>query len=240
MRVALCFSGLPRFWQIGYKFHYENLIKEYDADVFIHTWYDNDKNEHEKVIETYKPKKYRVDKNNQLTLKQPYPRGTSERYKAYNVFSFYRSIQICNNIKRLYEIENEFRYDWVFRLRMDYAVNRKFDLKSLNNDMIHVPFDLMERNMITDQFAFSSSQNMDIYSSVYDFLDDYYNAGEDMVGEHMLIRHLTEKNIYDKRQYHDMNHPFYPGSAGSMDNSFIRKDVSVKDQSCFHLLEGVI
>ena len=239
MRVALCFSGLPRFWQIGYKFHYENLIKEYNPDIFIHTWYDNDIKEHQEFIETYKPKRYGADKNNQLILKQAYPRGTSERYKAYNIFSFYKSIQACNNIKRLYEVENKFRYDWVFRLRVDYAINRKFDLNTLYNDNIHFPSDLRERNMVTDQFAFSSSQNMDIYSGVYDFLDDYYNKGEDMVGEHMLIRHLKEKDVYYNRQYHDMNHPFYPGTAGSMDNSLIRQNITLKPEFS-NLFTGVI
>jgi hypothetical protein len=238
MRVALCFSGLTRFWNVGYKFHYENLIKEYEPDIFIHTWYDNDINENDEVIKTYKPKKYAVDKNNQIVLKQTYPRGTSERYKAYNIFSLYRSIEACNNLKRLYEIENQFRYDWVFRLRMDYAVNRKFDLSSLDSDKIHFPSDLQERNMVTDQFAFSSSQNMDTYSSVYNFLDDYYNDGEDMIGEHMLIRHLTQRKIYDKRVYHDMKHPFYPGTAGSMNNSLIRSDISIRDNDSINIMKG--
>lgn len=240
MRVALCLSGLTRFWQIGYKFYYENLIKEYNPDIFAHIWYDSDPHENKDFVKAYKPKKISIDKNNQIKLKQKYSRGTSKTNKAYNIFSFYKSLQASNNLKILYEIENDFRYDWVFRLRIDYALNRKFDLTTLDNNKIHVPNDLMERDLITDQFAFSSSKNMNIYSSVYDQLDNYYSSGEDMIGEHMLVRHLKENNIYDKRQYHDMNHPFYPGIAGSMNNSLIRDKIDLKDLQSKRLLEEQI
>lgn len=229
MKVALCFSGLPRFWKIGYKYHYKNLISVYNPDIFIHTWYDSHILEHDPVFDTYKPIRASVTPNNKLILKQEYPRGTSERYRAYNIFSFYKSMQECNDLKCDYENAFQFKYDWVFRLRFDYALNRTFDLEKLDPNLIHFPRDLEDRGMVTDQFAFSSSHNMDIYSSVYDYLHDYYEAGEDMVGEHMLIHHLKEKNIYDKKMYHDMNHPYNPGSTGSLDNSLIRDSVSYKD-----------
>lgn len=239
MKVALCLSGLPRFWQTGYKFYYKNLISIYNPDIFIHTWYDSHVLEHDKVFDFYKPIRSSVMPNNKLVLKQEYIRGTSERYRAYNIFSFYKSIEECNKLKSDYEKAYNFTYDWVFRLRFDYALNRTFDLEQLNNDNIHVPSDLQERDMITDQFAFSSSSNMNIYSTIYEHLDDYYNEGEDMVGEHMLIKHLKHNDVYHKRQYHDMNHPFNPGTTGSMDNSLIREHVSLKDYNIKKFLEVV-
>jgi len=39
MKIALCFSGLPRFINETYNNLSTNLIQNYDVDVFVHTWY---------------------------------------------------------------------------------------------------------------------------------------------------------------------------------------------------------
>ena len=39
MKIALCFSGLPRFINETYDNLSNNLIQNYDVDVFVHTWY---------------------------------------------------------------------------------------------------------------------------------------------------------------------------------------------------------
>jgi hypothetical protein len=40
MKIALCFSGLPRFVEQTSENLYNNLIQNYDVDVFVHTWYE--------------------------------------------------------------------------------------------------------------------------------------------------------------------------------------------------------
>lgn len=39
MKIALCFSGLPRFINETFDNLNSNLIQHYDVDVFVHTWY---------------------------------------------------------------------------------------------------------------------------------------------------------------------------------------------------------
>lgn len=236
MKVALCFSGLARFWQKTVSFYTNNLLIEYVPDIFIHTWWDTDPFEHQKLIDTYQPKKVLVEPNNKIVLKRTYTHGVSDRYPAYNVFSFLKSIKECNRLKSEYEEENNFKYDWVFRLRLDYALNRTFNLEALSNEYIHVPMELSDRKMVTDQFAFSNSKNMNIYSSVYDYLDDYYDQGEPMIGEHMMTYHLKSKGIYDRVVHHDMNHPFNPIGTDSMINSLIRKQMFVRDPTAINKL----
>lgn len=42
MKVALCFSGQPRFIEEGFYFINEYIIKEYSPDIFAHLWIDHD------------------------------------------------------------------------------------------------------------------------------------------------------------------------------------------------------
>ena len=42
MKIALCLSGQPRYLDEGFYYLYENILKKYSVDVFIHTWWDNE------------------------------------------------------------------------------------------------------------------------------------------------------------------------------------------------------
>ena len=42
MRIALCFSGQPRFVSEVSQLIKANVIGEYDVDVFAHLWFDED------------------------------------------------------------------------------------------------------------------------------------------------------------------------------------------------------
>ena len=43
MKIALCLSGLPRFIESAFYNIQNNIIQDYNVDVFIHTWYDKNK-----------------------------------------------------------------------------------------------------------------------------------------------------------------------------------------------------
>ena len=40
MKIALCFSGQPRFIKESASLIKENIIQDYDVDVFSHLWFD--------------------------------------------------------------------------------------------------------------------------------------------------------------------------------------------------------
>ena len=40
MRTAICFHGQPRFYDEMYHHIWKYLIQKYNADVFIHTYWD--------------------------------------------------------------------------------------------------------------------------------------------------------------------------------------------------------
>lgn len=59
MRIALCLSGQPRCFEQGFIFHYHNIIKNNNVDVFCHVW---DFDGVAKLNELYQPKKIIVEK----------------------------------------------------------------------------------------------------------------------------------------------------------------------------------
>lgn len=40
MKIALCFSGQPRFVSECHQYIFDNVIRKYDVDVFAHLWFD--------------------------------------------------------------------------------------------------------------------------------------------------------------------------------------------------------
>ena len=83
MKIALCFSGQPRFIEQVAPYVKENIIGDYDVDVFAHLWFDEDlqtkpykyggsggwvdqriaSNAIEQFEQTYNPKKLVVEKS---------------------------------------------------------------------------------------------------------------------------------------------------------------------------------
>ena len=44
MKVALLLSGLPRKVKEGYEHTWKHIIKNYDTDVYLHAWKDENGN----------------------------------------------------------------------------------------------------------------------------------------------------------------------------------------------------
>jgi hypothetical protein len=82
-----------------------------------------------------------------------------------------------------------------------------------------------ERDFGNDQFAFSSSRNMDKYCNVFNRIDEFYDIGVTMIGEEMMSMNwkttgLTGENLV----YCNMNHPFPPGPHNGTWHSLVRDD----------------
>jgi len=170
---------------------------EHDIDFFIHTWYDKDdvnkffssaqdsqlnnvgtllKDSDTIIKNLYKPKKYIIepqknfDKYVELT-------ESSKNAKQNNLCSLFYSMYMANNLKRDYETQFNFKYDLVLRTRTDliYYNLINFNDYILQLNSINVPdkyfFDQESFNNsnkpMPDIFAFSNTENMNIFSSVY-------------------------------------------------------------------------
>jgi hypothetical protein len=218
MKVAVCLNGQPRTWKRTIEHLYENLIRPFSADVFLHTW-DTDSCETEELVSSYQPVRHLVDKDNCLVVKS-YERETLG-WSTYSTISGFRSLWLADCLRRSWETQNHFTYDWVVRIRFDYQLKYRFELGQLDNRMLYVPLrhgmdhswnqGQLYPRIVCDQFAFSNSVTMSIYSNVYLNIDHFYQQGNSpdccgfdatvINGEHLLAKQLDVFGLRDKIRF---------------------------------------
>jgi len=119
--------------------------------------------------------------------------------EPYKVISQYYSIHKSNELKKIYEYQNKFRYDLVIRNRTDNKFNLQidlsnFDIKTLNvlDRGSHKGSDLS----MCDLFAFSSSDIMDTYADCFLYIPAlYYSYDVDFIPEILLDKYVRINNI---------------------------------------------
>jgi hypothetical protein len=134
-RIAVCFSGQARHWRtaaenikkffaVAGRYHPE-IGLEVHTDFFIHTWdtntwrmpktdhnifVDEKHNDKDDIIAAFNPVKFHQDE----FIKEHYPRSWDPMF-----YSFSKSLQL----KREYELEQNFEYDLVIKARLDIVYN---------------------------------------------------------------------------------------------------------------------
>jgi len=194
MKIAVCFSGQIR---TGIE-NYPN-IKEFfgelydDCDFFIHTWNFTEYKTYncsniasrpiiesvekfEEIKKLYSPKKMIVD------IKH-IGYETAEKYGIQPLwYSFWKSVEL----KKQYELENNFKYDYVIKLRPDLVLNHHTcdDLiKEINttydNEFKIIGWDGFDTpkhiQLSTDVFFISKSNEMNIAADYFWSLIKYYD-----------------------------------------------------------------
>lgn len=137
MRIAVCLSGQPRTWEKCYLRWKEILEPQGNVDFFFHLWdyntlpnlllslnggtslHDEPLNSEEKnkIIETLNPKKFLFESKKTINywncdIQENYQFGPWTKEQFYSLYC-------VSLLKRQYELENDFRYDVVMRLRSD-------------------------------------------------------------------------------------------------------------------------
>jgi len=225
--IALCISGQPRSYAKGFEYIKRNLLDYYNVDIFYHTWY-NVKTKFNEIENLYQPKSFLIDKPLPNTYENKYTRIPSVKFPAYFTVSAFYSIFQANKLKKEYEQKNNFIYDWVVRIRFDFALNVKIDFDLLDNNKLYLPNCRMspDKDFGNDQFAVGSSETLDKYSSTFLYLDKFYFENKStMIGEDMLRDNLKLHNLTgDKIVYSFMNNLFPPGEHNGTWHSLIRDD----------------
>ena len=207
MRTALCMYGQGGDMRGGYgpslqnkpgpvnfkacfDSYKEKIIDVNNCDIFMHTWAVK----HEKILRNlYQPKK---------AIFEPQKVFVKIQNKAIAARSRWYSTQQVLRLKKQYEEENNFKYDWVMLLRYDVIFFTEIDFSKFKPEYFYVSnmnmcpsrpitiektpklfgrithpdnitFDL---KIIEDLWMFSNSNYMDIFSTLYDYLDEYGKA----------------------------------------------------------------
>ena len=144
MKIALCLRGLATGTSksnskvmgfLGWQSIVKNVCQGHDFDVFCHSWSTSVS---DKIIETYKPKKYKFE--DQIIFSDTYEKGMEKKPDAKikkNVWaeqlirSQMYSLSESIKLKSDYEKENNFLYDAVIILRYDIHFWEKVDYNYL-------------------------------------------------------------------------------------------------------------
>lgn len=229
MKIALCISGQTRCVDKGFLYNQKNILEGNDVKVFIHTW---NSDSIDTVISLYKPESILVeepinpDLSKYTRVPPPMP-GWKVKNPALSTYAQLYSIKKCNDLKKKYEEQNSMQFDWVVRTRFDFAINVKIPFDKLDNTKLHIPNCRMtpKRDFGNDQFAFSSSGNMDNYSAAFDDIDYHYDRGTTMICEDMMSENWKKHNMVGENLvYCNVDHPFPPGEYNGTWHSLIRED----------------
>lgn len=183
MKTAICFSGELRSIDKTYPILKDKLMNRFsDYDIFYHTWNDDpdlyklhyiEKDEHTKNILI----------ENRLTLPE---REIFHKNKRSEVFvqGMLRQLyclKMCNNLKKNYENENNFKYDIVVRARPDLLIVNNTSLERTVETWDYKNYvyttDHDDHGGYNDRFYFSNSENMDFLLDRLDLLDYYADLG---------------------------------------------------------------
>lgn len=227
-KIALCISGQVRSCKEGYRFVYQNLLKNNDVTIFCHAWDTPEK----KHISIYNPAKVEIEQSLDTDLSKytnfPPPQPNWKvKDPVRSTYNQLYSILKCNNLKSAYEKENNLIFDWVIRTRFDFALNVKIPFAELDNSKLYIPNCRMTptRDFGNDQFAFSSSKNMDKYADTFNLIDEFYDSGIQMMCEDMMSANWKHKNLVGENLvYCNVDHPFPPGPYNGTWHSLIRED----------------
>jgi hypothetical protein len=231
MKIALCLSGQARSVKQGYEFVKKNILDDNDVTVFFHTW-ETEENLHEEALNLYQPANWLVEKPLNVDLSKytntppPSPNWKVKDGRLSTFVQLY-AIESCNMMKCIYEQGHDMEFDWVIRSRFDFAINTKIPFAELNNTKLYIPNCRItpNRDFGNDQFAFSSSKNMDKYSDTFSHIDKFYNSGTQMMCEDMMSANWKSNGLVgDNLVYCNVNHPFPPGQYNGTWHSLIRQD----------------
>ncbi len=187
-KVAICFSGQIRDgYEECFLLYKLFIIDALNADVFccFEDCNDDIKNCVDKILKPIKIKyvnNYVKDENNSINI------GT---------LSMFNKIYIANELKKDYEKENNFIYDYVIRTRQDLIIKEylpEFIFNDLNK--LYLPLITPENQWwgYPDFMAISNSNLMNIYSDMF----IYYTKDNDNkcnIAESLVYNYLKLNNI---------------------------------------------
>lgn len=198
MKTALCLSGQVRNWKNSFDSIYNQIIKKYNCDVFIHSWNAaSSKISHDfnqklfidewgdvdySFIKHYNPKKIKFDWPDYDFYRENF----NIKDRTYNTLMMWYSLDQSNKLRKEYELETNISYDCVIRCRMDLFFEnfkitelKKSTLYLPPNENINKPWsieirEMFENNnrhwgyMTNDQFAYGDNNTMDYYCGIFD------------------------------------------------------------------------
>ena len=165
-RVAVCLSGQLRNYKEPFLTLVGNLFPYAQCQIFLCT--DDEPSEKKaEVIHYMKPKAV------QFGIPSEVEEQISRSCRLPNVARMFYRIYACNVLRKRYEEQHGFKYDFVVRCRPDIHLLQPISFQDLRDDMLYIPqlcslcFVQDAYVGIQDQVAIGSGELMDIYANVF-------------------------------------------------------------------------
>jgi len=223
-RIALCFSGQLRNIDEGFKHIQKNVLEpnreNWDIDVFVHTWLAQEdigkpyiaangsvasvpvaRDSLAQIYEYYNPQKMLVEKQIKFDEKNFGQRKATMIVPWFSLSKCY-SMQKSIELKKKHEEETLVSYDLVMTMRFDLAIVApvvfdNFDPGAVNTSTHGV----CDGIGVDVTHSIMSSKNADVYGSILDHVENYYNDGVLFCDEHFFHRHLDHHHIKINRTF---------------------------------------
>lgn len=215
MKIAVCLSGhLRKFEQTLPTLHFY-LLKNYDCDIFLSTWdkmgyacrYKTDQRQDitsqylPQVEHHLKPKKMVVEDSNFVDelIRQGNeyaPHLRNEPKHVGHMASMFYKIYAANELRKRYELETGTQYDWIVRCRPDLMFHANVSLPPAHKPKsVYLPKSQCSPGWFNDQFAIASPSDMDLYSSFFFHMPEYFKARNEFYPEKFMDWSLRKKGL---------------------------------------------
>ena len=205
MKVALLLTGLPRKVQEGYDNCWKHIIENYDTDVYLQFWEDED---YEKVLEVYNPKKYICEKpfkftNYKIGINSYFadgitPDDMSRPIPEYDVAGNFRGFPMFYSWQVGYNLIDD-DYECIIRSRYDLGTPTPYTLENLDLTKLNISAMHWPGSPITDDNLCITSQPVAdrLFSDVFDeFIYNAKKTGKITFQEKNFMEILNRKDLY--------------------------------------------
>ena len=218
-----------------YKSYNKMIISNNDADIFIHSWSHDYK---EELISLYKPNKSIIEyqKDFSFLKMEDYSMNYSHIYKLYfkkykentakvlkdtmirsssRWYSNSKSLQLMSDYSR----ENQISYDYVFQGRLDLLFFKKFNFLELDSKYFYSPIREQEKGKaLNEYFLISNQKNAEVFSEIYKNKNSYSIRPTIASKQHLDKNNIETKecpftkkkdfNILRQQEIQDSNYTF--------------------------------
>lgn len=204
MKVAICFYGQPRKYKEVLS-QWKILINELSADVFIHTWYGEDRGKNEidvnQLIKDFNPKEIKVSNPHKFT--KLIPTDSTYENQSYHAINQSYSISSCFKIMNDYSNSFGIEYDLIIKCRMDINLHNIINLiefikKENKNNNLYVAGNHWQYHMeFDDNIMIGNKELMNKISlNFFDYTIDIINKTKLIPGgEQNIFRYVIEKEL---------------------------------------------
>ena len=183
MKVAICFYGQPRKYKQVVN-QWKKIISELDADVFIQTWYGEDRGKNfiniNELIDDFKPKEIKV--SNPHRFIELVPENCTYETQSYHAMQQAYAVSSCFETLTLFNQSLKKEYDWVIKTRMDIELHDvnlfiQFMKDSKDTNLVYAAGNHWSGHLKFDDNIMVGSQNgmKSIYSQFYKYTINHIN-----------------------------------------------------------------